>query len=347
MRAGCGPRSAEISEKEMVIDHDDLRELRLALHPGDETPIEPDASRADSGFAGRGDLAPYSVVFRQRAELGYVPDLGSIDEACDGCQRACEHRARRLRAGSELAEATATDVIRNSLHHRGAQRDTERALDQRDISLCNLLLQRAGGRRHNHLFPAEHRGKQVGQGLSSSSARFAQQHPLLAQGALDRFRHRLLAVARFVARQNALESSARPEQVGERAHGRVALKPLRARVTARRTRGFGGGCRCRGRHRALDIDELDAGNLAVGLVLYPDHTAAPPHVRLFVADRKLVLAAEIELDPRQSSARRPDSRSASSRWSRIPGPARAHARKPRGALRRRYAVARGRRLRRR
>ena len=189
----------EIGKEKVVVHDHDARGLGLALHAGDEALAEVITTLPDAGVARRVHLFPNGFVFGEPFEVGEVARVGALGPALENAQRATA--VRGLGAGAILFEPAQTEVIREPLHERGAHLEPQHAANERDVLGVDLLLEGAGGRRDDDLFPAENRGDEVGQGLAGAGPRFAYEHAMFGEGPLDLVGHGELPGAVFVAAQ--------------------------------------------------------------------------------------------------------------------------------------------------
>jgi hypothetical protein len=96
-------------------------------------------------------------------------------------------------------------------HAGDCDRLTQARLQQRQIALNDLILQRLGAGRDHHLLAAQQRRHEIAKRLARTGARLYQQRRIRMQRSEHRLRHRHLRRPRLVRERRAREQAARPE----------------------------------------------------------------------------------------------------------------------------------------
>src|SRR5207253_7891329 len=177
--------------------------------------------------------APGGEAVGHRLELGAVAGFGPLRPLVQACIDWCFVARREGRLPVEVLLAQEAEIVLPPLEEGEAGVRAERG-SERDVLVCELLLQRLGRGRDYDLESAPRGGQQVRERLAGAGARLHDQRAALGERPLDLLGHRDLRRTRLVGGQGPLDAS--PEKFGERGHS--SLFTPRAALEAReRTKG--------------------------------------------------------------------------------------------------------------
>ena len=177
-----------------MVDDDDIRRKRLLAGLHDEALRVMRALGAQAVLARRSHVRPDARVFRDRRQVALVA----------GCAVAREIRNQRqvtrIVAAREPAfvlcalEVIMADVVGAALEQRHRDRHFERLAHDLDVAVEQLILQRLGAGRDDHLAAREQRGHQISKGFSGSRSGFGNQNRIGLDRIGNRARHFELAL---------------------------------------------------------------------------------------------------------------------------------------------------------
>jgi hypothetical protein len=203
-----------------------IRSAFLALmHRGDEALIELGAFLARACVAARIEAHPQIGIVGKECELGAIAGLGHFRPIVDLAKRVDFFEAFEHRLIGHLMRFDAAKKIRAALHHGNFEFGREVFLQERNVFLVELLLQRFCGRGNYDAAAAANRGKQVGERLAGSGPGLDDGVMLFGEGVVDSFGHFELRGAMFVAADHApFEQAAGTEDVLHRWGGTAVAR---------------------------------------------------------------------------------------------------------------------------
>ncbi len=213
-----GSAHRQVGEEEVVVHDHDLRGLRAPPHLGHEALFVMRAARADASVRARLHEAPDRRALLESGEVGAVAALGRGAPALEHGELPPEGAGGPGRAAAELFVAPDAEVVPQALHRRRVHRVAQVRLEEWEVPLHDLVLQRASAGRDDDLLPAQQRRHQIGERLAGARAGFDQEHAAMLERVLHGVRHRALTGAMFVAREGASEWPSRAQSIGG-AHG--------------------------------------------------------------------------------------------------------------------------------
>ena len=209
---------SEIGEEQVVVDDDDVRRQRPALHFRDEAAFELGALLAGAELAAGVHLGPGRGGFRERLDLGPVTGFGVLFPLADDLEigNLFEPGEDRLPLG--VVDLLAAGVVGPALHVGDAQLVGEVLLQERNVFEEQLFLQVLGAGGDDDALAGENGGDQIGERFTGARAGFDQQVLAFVDSRFDGLGHFQLAGAELVVRMPFGESSAGREKT-TRAHG--------------------------------------------------------------------------------------------------------------------------------
>ena len=142
-----------------------------------------------ASVAARVDAVPQFRVIRQKSQLARSPVSVSFSQS-----RICANQSTSSMPFStgwsvHLVHFLPAQKIRAALHHRHFQIRREMFLQEGNVLLEELLLQRFRRRGNHHAPPAANRRNQIRQRLSGSRARFHDRVLVLRESVVHHLRH--------------------------------------------------------------------------------------------------------------------------------------------------------------
>ena len=208
----------EIGEEQVVVDDDDVRRQRPALHFGDETAFELGAFLAGAEFAAGVHLGPGGGGFRERLDLGPVAGFRVLFPLADDLEIGDLFQAGEDRLPLGVVDLLAAGVVGPALHVADAKLVGEVLLQERDVFEEQLLLKVFGAGGDHDPLAGEDSGDEIGERFPGAGAGFDQQVLAFVDGRFNGFGHLQLAGAELVVRMPFGEGSAGREKT-TRAHG--------------------------------------------------------------------------------------------------------------------------------
>ena len=195
----------------MVIHDDQVRFLRALVHRGDEAALEFGALLAGAKIAARVDAIPQLGVVGEERQLVAVARFGQLFPVADLREPVNLVDSLQDRLALHLMHFLAAEKIRAALHQRGLQIRREVFLQEGNVLLEELLLQRFGRRRNDHAPSAANRGNQIRERLAGAGAGLDHDVLMLRESVVGDLRHRQLRRPEFVSGMALFEQPARPE----------------------------------------------------------------------------------------------------------------------------------------
>ena len=178
-----------VGEEQVMVDDDDVRGHGVGARLHHEALPVVRAVRAEAVLARRRDQRPDRGVLGDVGELGAVASVGG---ACKGDDLA-EVPGVLARGHAVVArralEVVVADVVRAALEHRDGHRHAERIAHHRHVALEQLVLQRLGAGRHDHLAAVHQRRHEVGERLAGARAGLGDKAPARGDRVRDRAGH--------------------------------------------------------------------------------------------------------------------------------------------------------------
>ena len=162
----------QVGKEQVVVDHHQGSLTRPVAHPGDVAGVVVLALGADACVGTAVHLGP------QRGALGNAFKLGAVAgfrPLLPGAQDVELGPVLAAAGGGALHEgvvAPQAKVVGQPLHARGVDRLAERALQQGQVVVHDLVLERTRAGRHDDLAPAGQRRDQIGERFAGPGARF-------------------------------------------------------------------------------------------------------------------------------------------------------------------------------
>ena len=194
-----------------MIHDDEVRVLRALVHGGDEAAVEFRALLAGAQIAARVDAIPKVGVVGKKSEFVAIAGFGKLRPVANLREPVHFVDALQHRLPVHLVHLLTAQKIGAALHQRGFQVGSEMLLQERDVFLEELLLQRFRGRRNDHAPSAANRGQKVSQRLARAGAGFDQGVLVFLEGLVGHLGHGQLRRAEFVSGMAFFEQTARPE----------------------------------------------------------------------------------------------------------------------------------------
>ncbi len=249
--AETGLADGEIGEQQMMIDHHQLGILGSAARLEHVAVVEAGALAAQAVVGRRCRQPPGRSAFRHLGELGDVALFGMPRPRADARQIRRHRRIEMPGRGRVHVETLQAEVVGASFEQRAVQRHRQRIAHAGKIPVKELLLEVLRAGRHDHASARQHGRDEIGEGLSGSRARLADQDPALVQGTFDFSGQRLLLRPGMKTLDGVLERPVLREGFGDCVHsidrsrlrsGRQCSQSGRARSAPGAPARTGGGC---------------------------------------------------------------------------------------------------------
>jgi hypothetical protein len=213
----------QVREQQVVIDHHDVRGLRLAPRGGHVAARVGRTGIAEAVLARRGERSARGIRVAQALDLRKVPGPGLARPAADARQHARVRRGNpgQLRNRLRQLQPVQAQVVRAALQQRESRRTAECLRDGRQVAVEELVLERARAGRDDDLAAGQERRHQVGESLARAGAGLDRHHPARCERLADPVGHELLLTPRLEVRDDARQRPLRAEQpavFAERAH---------------------------------------------------------------------------------------------------------------------------------
>ncbi len=184
-----------VREEQVMVDDDDVRGHRVGARLHHEAVTEVRAVRAEAVLARRRDQRPYRGVLGDVGEQGAVPPVGGAREGDDLAEVPCVFARGHAVVARRALEVVVADVVATTLEHRDRHRHAERIAHHRQVALEQLVLERLGAGRHDHLAAVHQRRHQVGESLAGAGAGLGDEPPARSDCGRNRTGHLDLLVA--------------------------------------------------------------------------------------------------------------------------------------------------------
>ncbi len=179
----------EVSHEQMMIDDDNVGRLRVAPCLVDEALGKARTLGAQTVVARRSDHRPDRGVFGNGCQLGTVAGRCGCCEAHDRSQMPYIVARWQQSFALGASHSMQTNIIRAALQESGCGVDAQCIEYRRQIFAKQLILQRLGAGRKQHLAAGEQRRDEVGERLAGTGAGFRDQRTAGVDRVVDRGRH--------------------------------------------------------------------------------------------------------------------------------------------------------------
>ncbi|MNI36568.1 hypothetical protein D3C73_906230 [compost metagenome] len=169
----------EIGEQQMVVDHDQVGGLRTLAGTHDEAVIPEGALVAQAVVDGGGDDRQQRRVIGQAIEFSDIARIRAPRPGQDALELCRLFRAGKTRLTACLLQAIAAQVVAASLQQRAAQSDAQRLAHARQVTVIELVLQRAGTGGNDGAHSGQQHRHQIGKGLAGAGTGFGEQQVAL------------------------------------------------------------------------------------------------------------------------------------------------------------------------
>ncbi len=199
--------NGEIGEKQVVIHDDEVGFLRALVHGGDETLLKFGALLAAAEVAARVDAVPEFRVVGKKRELAAIAGFGQLAPVANLREPVDFVHAFQDGLAFHLMHFLPAQKIGAALHQRRLQVGREVLLQEGNILLEELLLQRFRGGGDHHAPAAANRRNQIGERLAGAGARLDHDMLMVLEGFFDDPRHFELRRAELVAGMTRFEQA--------------------------------------------------------------------------------------------------------------------------------------------
>jgi hypothetical protein len=220
----AGVAQRDVGEEQMMVDHHQIGGQRVAPRLHHEAALEVGTLAAQTVVARRGGRRPGRRVVGHARQFAAVAGLARCGEALDLAEVAHVLRIAEQPFARVALQMVVADVVGAALEQGHRHRHVQRRAHARQVAIEQLILQRLGAGRDDHLAPGEQRRDQIGERLAGAGARLGDQHAMAVQRLLDRQRQLELALARTVAGHGAGERPLGGEHV--RQTGAQGARPM-------------------------------------------------------------------------------------------------------------------------
>ena len=208
----------QVREEQMMIDDNHVRFVRPLVHCGDEAILEFGALLAGAGIAPRVEPMPQIGVIGQKIQLSAIASLRQFLPVANLREPVhLIHALQHLLSGHHMHFVPAEKIV-SPLHQRHFQFRRKMFLQEGNVLVEELLLERFRGRGNHHAPPAAYCRQKIRERFPGSSARFDQRMLVLGKSFLDNFRHLELAAPEFEGLVALRQQSAIAENIG---HGDI------------------------------------------------------------------------------------------------------------------------------
>ncbi len=189
----------DVGEKQVMVDHHHVGRERVLARAHHEAVLVVRAFLAEAVFARRRGVLP------DRRVLGHVGEVGAVARDRGGGEMLDQPQPRSIVARGEPAfaarplEPVQAYIIGAALQQRRHRARGDRVAHGRQVAVVELVLQRLGAGRDDHLAAREQRGHQIGEGLAGAGAGFHRERAARFDRGQDRLRHLELLRPRPVA----------------------------------------------------------------------------------------------------------------------------------------------------
>ena len=187
-----------VGKEQVVIDHDQIGGHRLLARLHDEAVLVVRAVLPQAVVARRGDVLPHRRVLVDLDALGLVAALRGLGEDRDAAGVGGILAGQETAVGQCPLQVVGTDIVGAALEQRNPDRRFQDIAHQRQILVEQLVLQRLGTSRHDHLAVRLQRRHQVGEGLAGACASLGDENRVVPDRLGDALGHFELLAAHAI-----------------------------------------------------------------------------------------------------------------------------------------------------